>query len=331
MKIISRNNKLYLHFSHQGQLVRKSMKMDDTPKNRTILKKEVIPEIQKQLVIGEFFKNTNNPTFDVFAETSFSIHKHNRKEATQQHYQAVYKLHIKPTFGHLKLNDVKRSQFSLWQNSLLKKLTGKTVKVVRTVLMTILEDAYKEEIIEKNYLKLVDPPKVVETREKLPFSVEEIYNKVLDNFPKHMRAYFALGFFTGMRTGELIALQWENIDLSESLIKVRHSTRAGRMTEPKTKSSIRDIEILETLKPYLVAHKKMSREDSKFVFETNRRNPYQRSDKISSHYWKKILLSQNSKYRNLYQMRYTFASQMLMNNADFLNREEHTTTQKLHS
>ena len=156
----------------------------------------------------------------------------------------------------------------------------------------------------------------------------------------------------------------ENIDLSESLIKVRHSTRAGRMTEPKTKSSIRDIEILDTLKPYLVEHRKISRDDSKFVFETNRGKPYQRSDKISSHYWKKILLSQDIKYRNLYQMRHTFASQMLMNNEDilwvahmlghkdstmtlekyaryiprkdikragFLNREKHTTTQKLHS
>ena len=263
------------------------------------------------------FKNTNNPTFDVFSETSFSIHKHNRKEATQKHYEAVYKLHIQPTFGHLKVNDIKRSQFSLWQNSLLKDLTGKTVKVVRTVLMTILEDAYKEEIIEKNYLKLVDPPKVVETREKKPFSVEEIYN-ILDNSPQHMRAYFALGFFTGMRTGELIALQWENIDFNESIIKVRHSTRAGRMTEPKTKSSIRDIEILDMLKPYLIEHRKISNQDSKFVFETNRGNPYQRSDKISSHYWKKILLSQNIQYRNLYQMRHTFASQMLMNNEDIL-------------
>ena len=59
MKIKARNNKLYLHFSHDGQMVRKSMKMEDTAKNRTIIQKQIIPEIQKQLLMGEFFQKQN--------------------------------------------------------------------------------------------------------------------------------------------------------------------------------------------------------------------------------------------------------------------------------
>ncbi|MDD5373533.1 MAG: site-specific integrase [Sulfurimonas sp.] len=317
MKIKSRNNKLYLHFSHNGQMVRKSMKMEDTAKNRTILQKQIIPEIQRQLVMGEFFEKENVPTLDKFAEISFSMHKQNRRESTQKQYQEIYNLHIKSVFGTTRIDKIKRSELFLWQNDLLAKLTGKTVRSIRTVLMTILEDAYKEEIIEKNYLKLVNAPKTEETREKKPFSVEEIY-QIIDNAPQNIKAYFAVGFFTGMRTGEIIALKWENIDFENWIIKVRHSIRDGRFTPPKTKSSIRDIEILEALKKYLLAHRKISDENSVFVFETQKGQPFSRSDKISSHYWKKVLEQQNIPYRNLYQMRHTFASQMLMNNEDIL-------------
>lgn len=317
MKIKSRNNKLYLHFSHNGQMVRKSMKMEDTAKNRTILQKQIIPEIQKQLVMGEFFKKENKPTLEEFKKVSFSMHKHHRRELTQKKYEDIYKLHIEPSFGHKQIDKIKRAELFLWQNKLLDTRTGKTVLSIRTVLMSIFEDAYKEEIIEKNYLKLVDPPKAIETREKKPFTVEEMY-KILDNSPKNVRAYFAIGFFAGLRTGELIALRWQDIDFKNWIIKVRHSIRAGLLTAPKTKSSIRDIEILDALKPYLIEHRKIVDEDSVFVFETQKKKPFARSDKIGSHYWKKVLEQQNIPYRNLYQMRHTFASQMLMNNEDIL-------------
>jgi len=317
MKIKSRNNKLYLHFSHDGKRIRKSMDLEDTAKNRTFIKKQIVPEIQRQLVIGEFFQEEKKPTLDEFTKISFSLHKHSRRELTQKKYDDIYRLHIQKILGHKRIDKIKRAELFLWQNKLLDTRTGKTVSAIRTVLMSILEDAYKEEIIEKNYLRLVDPPKVVETREKRPFTVEEIYT-ILDNAPEHIRAYFAIGFFAGMRTGEIIALRWQDIDFDEWIIRVRHSIRAGLFTEPKTKASVRDIEVIEALKPYLLEHRKLSSKESVFLFETYTGKPYARSDKISSHYWKKILMLHNIPYRNLYQMRHTFASQMLMNGEDIL-------------
>jgi len=70
--------------------------------------------------------------------------------------------------------------------------------------------------------------------------------------------------------------------------------------------------------PSLLEHRKNCNDDSIFVFETYEKKPFRTSDKISSHYWKKILISQKIEYRNLYQMRHTFASQMLMNNESIL-------------
>ena len=317
MKIISRSNKLYLHFSYNGQMVRKSMKMEDTTKNRTILKKQIIPEIHKQLVMGEFFEKENKLTLDEFAEKSFKMNEATRRYLTNKWYRDTYRLHIQPTFGHIQLDKIKRSDLVTWQNTLTNKLAGKTVQGIRAIFMTIFQDALKDEVIDKNYLSLVKTPKIVDVIKKKPFTVDEIY-QIIDNCSDKIRAYFAIGFFTGMRTGEIIALKWEEIDFDEKLIKIRHSIRAGQYTEPKTMSSIRDIEILDVLMPYLIKHREIVKHDSVFVFETYEDKPFNTSDKISSHYWKKVLIAQNIEYRNLYQMRHTFASQMLMNNESIL-------------
>ncbi|MFA6191711.1 MAG: tyrosine-type recombinase/integrase [Sulfurimonas sp.] len=317
MKIISRSNKLHLHFSHNGQMVRKSMKMEDNAKNRTILKKQIIPEIQKQLVMGEFFEKENRFTLDEFAKISFSMHKSKRKELTHIGYVESYNLHISPVLGKMYLNDIKRSQLLKWQSKLSETRAYRTVKVIRTILMTILEDAYKDEIIEKNPLKLVSVPTGDDVIKKQPFSFDEIYT-ILDNAPESMKAFFAIGFFTGMRTGEIIGLKWSDIDFDKKIISVRRSIRQGRETAPKTKSSIRDIDLLDVLKAYLIKHKSMALDGSVYVFETYMGEPYKKTDNISSHFWRNILKEQNIQYRNMYQMRHTFASLMISQGENIL-------------
>lgn len=67
-------------------MVRKSMKMKDTGKNRTILQKQIIPQIQKQLFMGEFFEKENKPTLDEFTKISFSMNKNNRRNLYQMRH-----------------------------------------------------------------------------------------------------------------------------------------------------------------------------------------------------------------------------------------------------
>lgn len=317
MKIISRNNALYLHFSHNGQRVRKSLKMDDTPKNRVIVQKQIIPEIQRQLLVGEFFEKENRYTLDEFSKISFNLHKNHRRELTQISYQEIYNLHISPILGKLYLHEIKRSQLLQWQNNLSEVKAYRTVKTFRTVLMTIFEDAYKDELILKNPLKLVAVPTGDDVLKKKPFSFEEIYS-ILDNAPESIKAFFAIGFFTGMRTGEIIGLKWSDIDFGNKIISVRRSIRQGRETVPKTKSSIRDIDLLDVLEPYLIKHKSLALKDSIYLFETYRGQPYKKTDNISSHFWKPILKKQNIEYRIMYQMRHTFASLMISKGENIL-------------
>ena len=318
MKLITRGEKLYLHFSYKGKYIRKSLKLDDTFQNRKIVKQSIIPKIQYEISSGIFLEEkVSIPTIDEYFSKSLFIHKDRRKEVTQKSYARIYELHIKAYFGTKKLDEIKVSDIGIWHNKLLEKITAKTLKKVRTVLNTIFTDAINDEYITRNPVSFVQAPSVVETRLKKPFSIDEIV-LILEYVPLKMKCYFAIGFFGGLRTGEIIALKWKDIDFEEKIIKVRRSIRQGIESLPKTKNSIRDVDILDVLMPYLVQHRKLYKQDSNYLFITKKGEPYTTSSKIAKWYWKPTLNNLDIEYRNLYQMRHTFASMMISNGEDIL-------------
>ena len=312
---------MWITFYHQSKRYRKSLGIEDTKANRKIAIKTLIPEIQYKLNSGEFFNNTNDeqkvPTVGEFSTISFEIHQNERRAITQKRYIRLYEIHIKPHFEKKRLDQIKPSELARWQNNLLGKITGKTVKGVRTVFYTLFEDARKDEIITRNPFTLTRSPKDEEFRVKNPFSVEEIFT-ILKAMPEHMQAFFAIGFFTGLRTGEIIGLKWEDFDFEDRSFKVERSRRQGIETLPKTRNSIRTVEIIDTLMPYLQRHREICLQKSVYVFETYENLPYNTCDKISSYYWKPTLEKLSIPYRNLYQMRHSFASLMISNGEDIL-------------
>ncbi len=318
MKLVTRGGKLYLHFSNDGKYIRKSLKLDDTPQNRKFATQKIIPKIQYEVSSGMFSNKTINvPTFDEYFPRSLYLHKQRRKELTQKNYERMYELHIKPYFGEKKLNDVKVSDIGIWSNKLLEIMTAKTLKKVRTILNTLYVDAINDELITKNPVSFVQSPIVEETRKKKPFTSQEVL-RILDNIDDRMKCYFAIGFFTGARTGEIIALKWKDISLNERIIKIRRSIHQGLESLPKTKNSIRDVDIIDVLYPYVVKHMDLYHGQSDYLFETKYGQPFTTSSKISKSYWKPTLEKLELEYRNLYQMRHTFASMMISNGEDVL-------------
>jgi integrase len=248
---------------------------------------------------------------------SFEKNNDRRRKFTTEAYNRVYELYIQPIFGNKKLDSIKVSELSIWQNKLHKTLHSSTVNKARSVFYTILDDARKDEIIEKNIFTLVDRVKIDESEAIHPFSISEIFT-IINNMPDKIKAFFAIGFLTGMRTGEILALKWDNIDLKEKVIRVRKSIRRGIEDLPKTKSSIRDVIIIDALIPYLQDHYKLLNKKTTYLFETQHKQPFKSTDRIASYYWHPLLQKLNIGRRKLYQMRHTFASLMISNGEDIL-------------
>lgn len=315
-KLFTRGVKLWVRFSLNGEVIKKSLNIEDTKANRKLATTQIIPQMLLKVHSGEFFENKIVPTVKEMIDISLKMNKANRKILTHRGYVCILNKHVIPIFGKRKIDSLKASELTLWQNELLKTHSNRTVINVRKIFNGIFEDALRDEIITKNPFLMLKAPSDIAKNENMPFTKDEIF-QILKASPLKIRAFFAIGFFTGMRTGEITALKWSDIDFENRTIHVRRTRNKGIETTPKTKSSIRDIEILDILFPYLEEHLQFNN-GNEYVFLARGNNPYFSAIKISTTYWQKLLKKLDIKYRNLYQMRHTFASMMIANGEDIL-------------
>jgi integrase len=319
MQVVIRNEVIYLHFPYNGKYIRRSTGLKATKSNIKYIEDVKIPELQVKMNNKTLFANDGDkvPTVDEYMEKSFTIHNHRRRKFTQDSYKRIYKMHIKDTFGSKKIDSIKVSDINAWQVKLLDKLNPKTVHGIRLVLSGIFMDAYKDDLIKYSPISKADHITLQENENNKSFSIDEIY-KILENVDERMKCFFAMGFFTGMRTGELIGLKWSDIDFDKKTIKIERSIRKGVEDLPKTKSSKREIEIIDVLMPYIQKHLTFVKPNATYVFETYKNEPFTSCDKINVFYWRPALKNANIPYIRLYQMRHTFATMMIGNGEDIL-------------
>lgn len=319
MKLISRNGKLWITFYHQSTRYRRTLGLDDTKANRKLATNKIIPEIVYKLNSGEFFekeKQNKVPTVSEYAKISLQLHSQTRKASTSYDYETSIRLHILPKFGKVRLDKIKPSDIQLWQNALLKKLKPRRVRNIRATFNTIFSDALRDEIIDKNPISLIKTPKLDKIDVKA-FSLEEM-KKIIATATGEMKAFTALGFFTGMRSGEIIGLRWEDVDFKNREIHIKQAIKMGVISTPKTKSSIRTIDMLDNLVPYLQEQYKLTGKHNSYVFLNKDDEHYYDIKRIRDSKWKRLLKECEIEYRTIYQMRHTFATVMIENKEDIL-------------
>ena len=306
---------LYVDFFFQNRRHRKSLKLDDNSRNRVIAQSKIIPEMLVKLHQGVFFKK-EMPTVDEFKEISFEIQSSNRSELTQKDYRSKYNKNLKPYFGDKFLNEIKGIDISFWQNELLElDYDPKTIRSYRGVLSTIFDDAIKAEFIEKNPVRLASK---ISTRRRInnstrkisPFSLDEIKQLLQTTENEQMKNLYALLFFTGMRGGEAMGLQWRHVNFINKKIDVEQQIGRGILGPPKWES-YRTIEIIDALIPYLQSQFELTSDFNSYVFLNKQNSHYWDISKIREQYWKKDLKKAMIAYRNIHQTRHTFCSTLI--------------------
>ena len=122
-----------------------------------------------------------------------------------------------PAIGHVRLSDLDRPTLRNLQTQLLESggskgqpLSPKTVTNILGILHCGLEQAVEDELITKNPCPLLKGGGHLATDPE-PFTQEEI-QKILDAVPSRWRGFYRVWFATGMRSNELVALQWDDLD-----------------------------------------------------------------------------------------------------------------------
>lgn len=174
-----------------------------------------------------------------------------------------YRNHIGPALGYRKIVDIEKREIIQLQQKLVEKYEPITVNGIIVQLKTILNDAVEEGIISRS-------PAVGVKMLKVEKKATETYHRALTEeeqisfmeYAKDEWLYelFALLLCTGMRIGEATALTWDDIDYFNNVIHVNKTmtrTADGKYTtgSPKSKTSIRDIPMTDTIKAVLKSQK----------------------------------------------------------------------------
>jgi integrase len=155
--------------------------------------------------------------------------------------------HLVPTLGKIRLDHLTPQHvLDMINGRLSAGFSPKTVAYVHQVLRTALELARRWELIDRNVASMVDPPH--RERPKIHPMDPSDARKFLDSIHGHrLEALFAVALAMGLRQGEALGLQWDDVDLAVGSLSVRHQLqridRRLALVEPKTERSRRTVAI----------------------------------------------------------------------------------------
>lgn len=231
------------------------------------------------------------------------LSKHKRSETTQKEYISKTKRLIAPYFGKFNMADIRPIDIEKWQNELLGKYSTVTVRRAKTLLNFALNKAVLNDIIPKNSCAAVDSFRVTIAK-KEPYTIEEM-GKILRAATGWFGIFLHIAFTTGLRTGELIALKWEDIDLERNIIFVRRAIVRG---EVSTGGATKNHDRIAVIPEYLADMLEGYDSKSEWLFPTRKGEPFKEGGSLTRMYFKPLLERIGVKYKTLYATRHTFVS-----------------------
>jgi integrase len=164
---------------------------------------------------------------------------------TLKPYEAITRLHIKPTLGKVKLEKLTALQLeTLYREKLGEGLSARRVRYVHVTIRKALKDAVRLQLLPRNVADAAIPP-IATTRKIKPLTQEQlrILLAAAKETQPRLYALYVLAITTGMRQGELLGLQWKDIDLDTATLTVSRSVYEGVISPPKTEAGNRTIKL----------------------------------------------------------------------------------------
>ncbi|MEW6189553.1 MAG: site-specific integrase [Actinomycetota bacterium] len=196
------------------------------------------------------------------------------KPSTLQSYEGYIKNHLIPYFGQVKLMQIGADFVQGLVSSKVeeKKLSPKTISNMVTLLKEMFKYAVIWGYLKENPATYVKKPRI--ERCEMNFLTPQEMRLFLNNVNPKYYSLFLTACLTGLRRGELLGLKWDDIDWNSHTIFVRRALYKGRFITPKSKNSIRRVNMPPTLRDVLFEHKiNAPASDRDLVFTTSKGTP----------------------------------------------------------
>jgi len=182
-------------------------------------------------------------------------------------------------------------------------LSRKRLLNLLTPLRGALEQAVEDEVIEASPLSRFKVRRVAAPVEKIdPFTREEV-----DRLGRtELGNLWTLWAWTGMRSGEVIGLEWPDVDLTSGCLHIRRAVRVGRTKSPKTESGQRVVRLLPSARAALESMAPPERSGPVTCNPSTGKRWHE--DRGLARAFRKACETAGVRYRYPYQLRHTFAS-----------------------
>lgn len=243
------------------------------------------------------------------------------KQSTWDNYQLWIESHIEPVIGQIPLaqlttNHIQRVYVQMMDGG----LSSASIRKVHTIINGCLNKAVDKGAIKSNPATATERPRV-EHAEVNPLSEDELgrFLKLVYEDEQRWVAAFLTLLGTGMRIGELLALEWRDIDFVENTIDINKGMsrlKSGfEITDPKTFTSKRVVpmpqSVAEALWDLRSLEKLIRLDGSNIVFKTSNGTHIQ----YRGFLWKfhQLRAEAGIPEATIHGLRHTFATKLLEN------------------
>lgn len=329
-------NMLFFDFKYLGKRCREYTKLPDTKPNRKKMQ-QVLDKIEAEITLGTFdyakyfpgSKNaekiaavqsrtgvsqptTTTPLYKEFTETWFNECQPLWRRSHIATVRSTLDKHLLPAFGDQAVSEISKADTLAFRAELAKlpgragnaTLSAKTINRVIQIHGQILEEASDRFGFPNHVSKI---KRIKQKRVDIhPFTLSEV-NQIISAVRADYRQFMIVRFFTGMRTGEILGLQWKYVDFERRQILIRETLVRGEMEYTKTDGSQREIDMSQPVFDALKAQHAATGDLSSFVFCSQAGEAID-LDNFTNRVWYPLLRHLNLDKRRPYQTRHTSAT-----------------------
>ena len=269
------------------------------------------------------------PTLEVFAPTFLEGHAraNRQKPSTIAAKEMILRVHLVPRLGSRRLDTITNEQVQQLKRALSAK-AAKTVNNVLTVLNVLLKTAVEWAILKQMpcTIRLLPVPKTSAT-----FHDFDDYEQLVDTARRsdwQIYLIVLLGGEAGLRCGEMLALEWADVDLTARQLCVRRSDWEGHVTVPKGGRQ-RYVPLTIRLAKALRAHRHLS--GPRVLYQQDG-SPLTR--KTVQNWMRRVTRHARITGNGVHMLRHTFCSHLAMRGAparaiqELAGHQDLTTTQR---
>jgi len=246
--------KWYVYVNHQGKRKAKSV---GTSRH---VAEQIRKAIEAKIMLGEFkllAPDQQAPSFQAYSELWLKQYAEQEcKPSTVRSYGQLLRVHVQPRFGAKPLSDIRREEVKAFivelsqatkkaNDCCVPKFSRNTIRLIVCALRVVLGAAVEDGLLSANpasklgrYTKKAKPSR--EARAMTRDEVEKFLSAI-DELHPDWKPFFLTAVRAGLRKGELIALQWGDIQFGENpydsnrYLLVHRNWSHGSFTTPKNK------------------------------------------------------------------------------------------------